>query len=218
MFVFSNLATSLDGKISTRKRELALPGSAEDRANLQRLRREADAILMGASTLRCFRKPLIVSGAETQPMNVVVSSKLEGIQPTWPFFKDSRTRRVLFVSPQAPKARIRRFEKVAEVVVLKRPTSRLPAALQMIRALDRLGARRLLIEGGGSVMWDFVSQNLIDEYHLTLTARMIGGTESPTLVDGEGFAPKDVLSLRLTQCRVVGDELFLIYRKPIHRK
>lgn len=62
-------------------------------------------------------------------------------------------------------------------------------------------------------MWDFVSQNLIDEYHLTLTPKIIGGDDSPTLVEGTGFSPKDILKLKLHRCRRLGDELYLTYRK-----
>ena len=63
-------------------------------------------------------------------------------------------------------------------------------------------------------MWDFVREDLIDEYHVTLTPRLIGGTEAPTLVDGEGFDPSEVVNLTLKSCRKAGDELYLVYGKP----
>src|SRR6478672_6851800 len=52
MFIFSNLAISLDGKIGTRKRNLFPLGTAEDRREMNILRLQCDALLMGASTLR----------------------------------------------------------------------------------------------------------------------------------------------------------------------
>jgi riboflavin biosynthesis pyrimidine reductase len=68
-------------------------------------------------------------------------------------------------------------------------------------------------------MWEFAKENLIDEYHVTLTPKILGGRDSPTLVDGLGFKPKDILNLKLQQSRVVGDEIYLVYSRPEkHRK
>jgi 5-amino-6-(5-phosphoribosylamino)uracil reductase len=211
MFVFSNLATSIDGKIATKNRVSFPIGSEYDRAHMQVLRKEADAIIMGAGTLRTWKKPLLIRGwSGPHPMNVILSSSLDGISESWPFFKEKSLRRVLFVGPRAPRKKIQRFEKSCDVFQLKKSPA---TALQMIRDLGKLGVKRLLVEGGGGVMWDFASLDLIDEYHLTIVPRVIGGTEAPTLVDGAGFEPKGVVNLKLTQCRVVGDELYLIYRK-----
>jgi 5-amino-6-(5-phosphoribosylamino)uracil reductase len=84
----------------------------------------------------------------------------------------------------------------------------------VVQHLSDRGVQRLLIEGGGQIMWDFVSLNLIDEFHVTLTPRILGGAEAPTLVDGLGFKKQKSLKLKLIQCRAIGDELFLTYRRP----
>lgn len=217
MFVFSNLATSIDGKIATSSREFFPLGTPADRKQMQVLRREADCVVMGASTIRTFRKFCGVTGAPaaSQPMNAIVSSALEGFSPKWPFFSNPSLRRVLFVGPDASPRRLKPFESRSEIVILKK--SKLPVAKQVLRELEKRGVNRLLVEGGGGLMWDFASQDLIDEYHLTLTPRVVGGTTAPTLVDGPGLAPKQVVNLKLAQCRVLGDELYLIYRKTGRR-
>src|SRR5436190_2244479 len=86
MFIFSNLATSLDGKIATADRSHFYLGTPADRLQMQVLRKKADAIVMGASTLRSFKGPLLIRGAKSHPLNVVVSSTLSGISPAWRFF------------------------------------------------------------------------------------------------------------------------------------
>ena len=53
-------------------------------------------------------------------------------------------------------------------------------------------------------MWDFIEPGLLDEIHLTLTPRIVGGNQAPTLVDGKGFAPREVRSYRLKSCRRLG--------------
>lgn len=211
IFVFSNLATSLDGKIATRSRGLHPLGTPADREQMQVLRRRADAIITGAGTLRSYRKKYGVHGAATQPWNVIVSSRLEGISPSWPFFKDPSIRRVLFVDQATPVARLERFEKGCELEFL--PKRKNAMADFILTALAQRGIRRLLVEGGGGLMWNFVSRDLIDEFHVTLTPWIVGGSTAPTLVDGKGFEPHQMLGLKLTQCRVAGDEIYLVYRR-----
>ena len=181
MFVFSNLATSLDGKIATRSRKLFPLGTPADRRQMDVLRRQSEAVLMGASTLRAYKKPCVVSHGP-QPLNVILSSSLEGISPRWPFFTDPRIRRLLLVGAGTSQKKIISFQKSCEVVILGKGRS--PSAKEAVATLKRRGIKRLLIEGGGGVMWEFVRQNLIDEFHVTLTPKIVGGSTAPTLVDG----------------------------------
>jgi riboflavin biosynthesis pyrimidine reductase len=98
-FIFSNLATSLDGKINLAGKGHFPLGTRADWLEMQRLRKKADAIVFGASTLRGFKAACCVEDAswplKRQPVNVVLSSKLEGLSPKWSFFTDSRIRRIL---------------------------------------------------------------------------------------------------------------------------
>src|SRR4051812_10629253 len=129
MFVFSNLATSLDGKIATSSRKFFPLGTPEDRNQMQVLRKECDAVLMGATTLRTFRKPLLIRDPAfegEQPINVILSSEMKGISPAWPFFKEKKIRRVIFVSHRADRKKLKPFEKTSQVVVLKKPTTASP--------------------------------------------------------------------------------------------
>jgi 5-amino-6-(5-phosphoribosylamino)uracil reductase len=223
MFIFSNLATSIDGKIATHSRVNFLLGTPEDHRMMSVLRAKADAVIMGASTLRAFKGPVLVQGfqksskknSKIQPINIVLSGTLAGISPRWKFFTEPSTRKILFVGPDAPEVSIRDFEKVSVVCRLKK--SNAPMSLQIVRHLKKLGVKKLLVEGGGGLMWDFVKLNLIDEYHVTLTPRVIGGTHAPTLVDGVGFTPHGVVNLKLKSVRKVGNELFLVYAKRTHR-
>lgn len=212
MKIFSNLAISLDGKIATRKRELFLLGSSADHQEMQRLRKLADVVLVGASTLRGYRKPNLIYRSTKQPVNALLSSRLEGISPSWPFFKEPKTRKILFVGPDCSPQKARSFEKFAEIIPLQTETQKRPTSIQVVKHLENLGFKSLLIEGGGGVMWDFVKSNLIQTYFVTLTPRIIGGVAAPTLVDGHGFLAKNILNLKLKKCRVVGNEIFLEYQ------
>jgi len=216
MFIFSNLAISLDGKIATRSRAHFPLGSREDRRVMGVLRARADAVLMGAATLRSFPEPVLADKPK-QPLNIVVSSALEGLSPRWEFFASGKTHKLVFTSFKASVTRVRSFKKIADVIVLDKPTAQRNTAVQIIEHLEKLKIRSLLVEGGGGLMWDFAKPNLIDEYYVTLTPRILGGISSPTLVDGTGFDPKQSLNLRLKECRQFGSELYLVYKKTGRR-
>ena len=51
----------------------------------------------------------------------------------------------------------------------------------------------------------------IDELYMTIVPRVLGGSNAPTAVEGDGFAADAVPDARLTQLERVGDELFLTY-------
>jgi 2,5-diamino-6-(ribosylamino)-4(3H)-pyrimidinone 5'-phosphate reductase len=107
-------------------------------------------------------------------------------------------------------ARLKEFEKTSQIFLIH---AKRPAAPQIVKILLREGYRNLLVEGGGGLMWDFASKNLIDEYNVTLTPKIVGGSDSPTLVEGSGFTPAKILELKLLKSRVLGDEIYLTYGK-----
>lgn len=210
MYVLSNLAISVDGKIAYASRSDEPLGTALDRVKMRALRDTAGAVVFGAGTLRSYKRPHAAADPAKVITNVVLSSRLEGVSPAWPFFKSERIRRLLIVSPKAPKATRRKFEASCDIEVLEGARSR---SKSLLKLLDRLGFERVIVEGGGDVMWDFVRENLIDEYYVTVAPKLVGGRDAPTLVDGKGFASGKALNLRLLACEEIQGELFLRYSR-----
>ena len=206
-FVFSNLAISIDGKIATQGREFFTIGSAADLRLLRKLRDRADVILFGAEVLRVFQKACLPLDPDAEITNAVLSRNLKGIDPNWPFFKSPRIRRILYVTGKVSAARLAEFRKTSEVVQIPAPNP----ARAILADLRKRKAKRVGVEGGGAIMWEFVKSNLIDEYYLTIVPRILGGGLAPTLVDGTGFKFSEVLNLRLKSIRKKGSELFLVY-------
>jgi len=99
---------------------------------------------------------------------------------------------------------------VAEVVVLP---GKHPSAPRVVEELHKRGLKRLILEGGGEVHFPFAKAGLVDEWYITITPRLIGGRNSPSFLDGEGFVKKNHIQLKLVSLRRVKDELFLRYKK-----
>jgi len=183
------------------------------------LRERADAVIIGAGTVRHDGHPMLLRypdlvarrkkrGASPHPVNVVLSGDLD--LPVRPFFVGDATRRIVFTTRRASAARMRKFERVAEVVILP---GKEPSPRRVVEALRERGLKRLILEGGGEVHFAFAKAGLVDEWYITVTPRLIGGRTAPSFLDGEGFLRSNHIELKLASLRKVGDELFLRYRR-----
>jgi 2,5-diamino-6-(ribosylamino)-4(3H)-pyrimidinone 5'-phosphate reductase len=213
-----NMAMSLDGRISTRRREQITLGTRHDRHLMDVLRSRADAVIVGAGTVRHDGFPVLVRdrdvrrkrtdrGHPPHPVNVVLSRALD-MPVARSIFQRKDTRRIVYTTRLSPPARRRRFERVAEVVVLP---ARTVSPRAVLRDLHARGMRNVLMEGGGELHFAFAKERLVDEIYVTVTPRLIGG-DAPSLLDGKGFLKADHVELELVSTRRVGDELFLRYR------
>ena len=215
-FVYANLAVTLDGKIASFDREDFPLGTGADRLEMDRLRARADAVIWGGETLRTARHPARVReeslarerverGLPPHPANVLITKS--GIfSDKLPWFDGDEIERFIFTAPEGA----RRLEEThagdARIIVLDEAE---PLASQVLAHLGECGMKNVLIEGGGSLVWEFARH--IDAFHVTLTPWLAGGASAPTLMDGPGFPSGEFLGLTLEEVRQEGDEIFLRY-------
>lgn len=218
-FVSINMAMTVDGKITSARREEPGFASRLDKKTMDRLRAEADAVLVGAGTLRADDPPLHVRDPEMKAhrrslgkpeglINIVVTASAS-IDPGSRFFKARHTQsRIVATVLDAPADRRERLAKVAEVWTVGQEAVDLP---ELLRRLKARGIERLLVEGGGELNWGFVRDQLVDELYVTIAPALLGGRAAPTLCEGEGLAMKDQRRLRLVSADVVEGEIFCRY-------
>ena len=79
--------------------------------------------------------------------------------------------------------------------------------------LDELGRRHMtnvLVEGGGRLLGSFFDAGGIDEVHVFIAPKLIGGSDTPSPISGDGL--KSIAeSLRLIepQIRQLGDDIYV---------
>lgn len=213
------MAVSVDGRITTRAREHFALGSENDRRLMDELRARADAVIVGAGTVRHDGWPMVIRYPDLRalrtrrrlpphPVNVVLSRALD-LPIRSRFFQSRDTERIVFTTRQAPAARVKRFQSVADVVVLP---GRTLSPNRIVEQLRTRGLRTLLLEGGGEIHFAFAKAGLVDRLYVTITPRLIGGSDAPSLLDGRGFLKSEHLHLHLESLRRRGDEVFLRYR------
>ena len=193
MHVVVNAAVSADGKLSSRRREQIAISGEDDFARVDRLRAEADAVAVGVGTALADDPSLVRHdeahradgrGADADPpARVVVDSRCR--TPVDAAILQGGPETYVLTSEAAPDERQEALE-AAGATLLAAGAERvdLPAALD---ALEREGVDRLMVEGGGELIFSLFEAGLVDELSVYVGNVVIGGREAPTLADGEGF-------------------------------
>lgn len=215
-FVFVNMAATVDGKITSAAREYPRFASARDRRRMDFRRAEADALLVGAGTLRADDPPLWLRDPEARrhrtslgrppELTRIVVTGSGDLPANSRFFDEGQAGQQLVVVPEElPESRLSSLGAAASVWRCGRQRVDLPALL--IR-LKRHGVERLLVEGGGNLNWQFLEQDLLDELYVTVAPALLGGREAPTIVEGRGLPMAAQRRLRLLDVERLDDELF----------
>ncbi len=225
-FVVMNMATSIDGKTTTYERLKVRIGSGEDRRRMELLRAEADGVLIGRGTLQIDDPPLLIRDAEIaairerqhrpggrHPINVLVASRLEAAWSRCRFFHENPAVKIVLTTPATDSDALRALTDKADVMVVPTGPGGQVDITQALRALWARGLEKILLEGGGTLNFSMLEASLVDEIHLTLCPFIVGGRESPSMVDGRGFPKEAVRRLQLVSCVPhESGEVFLHYR------
>jgi 2,5-diamino-6-(ribosylamino)-4(3H)-pyrimidinone 5'-phosphate reductase len=224
-FVFINVAVSADGKMDTFERKGSSISSAEDKARVQRLRAEADAVMVGGQTLLGespkltvktpeLRAERIAKGLPENPIKVGVVTRAD-LQLNGDFITAGPARRVIFTTQQTPPEQINVLSKLGvEVYVLGKKRVDLKKALE---TLDQLGVRRLMVEGGGRLNFELLRLGLVDELSVYLAPKIFGGGSAPTMADGDGLVESAGLKLKLVDVRVLDETGGILIRYQLDK-
>jgi len=200
-FVHVNCAMTADGKIAGRSRRQIRISSPEDLSRVRALRIESDAIMVGIGTVLSDDPHLTVKGAKMNPVRIVLDSN--GKTPDTARVLDGRAPTIIATSEECE-----RTWKNAEVIRVGKERVDLE---KLLGILYERGIRKLMVEGGGEVLWSFFRKGLVDRYTVFVGSMIAGGRTSPTPVDGEGFDDGEILKLRLIGCEKFGEGVLLTY-------
>jgi diaminohydroxyphosphoribosylaminopyrimidine deaminase/5-amino-6-(5-phosphoribosylamino)uracil reductase len=176
-FVLAHLAQSLDGRIATAGGESQWLTGEADLCHTHRLRALADAVIVGANTVRQDNPRLTVRHCSgDQPVRVVLDANL-ALPRDRDVFCDGAAQTLVLAAAD----RVAKQTQIgqAEIVPLAREGERLaPAAIRT--ALAGRGLYWLFLEGGGVTVSRFLAAGALDRLQIAL-APVILGSGRPSL-------------------------------------
>jgi riboflavin biosynthesis pyrimidine reductase len=231
-YCFSNFVMSHDGRIS-----FSVPGhegggdvsdfNAHDQWLMGMLRSRADAVMVGANTLRLepehlwtaefiapdhaelFDAQRRADGRSEKPLQVFVTSTGDILRDAAVFTRSDLN--VVVVTTEAAEPSVNALELPRTAVLVAGETEvDLVAALETL--FSKWEVRTLLCEGGPRLYGSLIATDGLDEEFLTLSPVVIGSHDSeprPGLIEGQAFAPGTSPRANLLSVRRVGDHLFL---------
>ncbi len=210
--VILSAATSIDGKIATRTGKSKL-SSKQDNVRLHKLRAKVDAILVGKNTILKDNPLLTVRHTKGKnPIRIVLDSKGNIPKKSKILQTCSKVPTIIAVSKKISKANLRKLQKFPVEIIIAGQNS-----INLKLLLKKLSSRKIktiLVEGGGTVNWEFIKKDLFDELIITLSPFLIGGNTAISLVEGLGYGKiSDSPNLRLKSTKRLKNHLVLSYIK-----
>ena len=209
-FVVLKMAATLDGKVAARDGSSKWITGEEARADAHRLRAASDAILLGSGTALADDPSLTVRDASRDgapPLRVLADARGR-VQPAGHLF-DAAAPTVVATTERCPSTTLDAWRNAgAEVLPLPEGAGGSVSVRAIVEALGKRDVQQLLIEGGPTLAWSAVEENVVDRLVLYLAPKLLGGAGAPGVVGGAGFAPLGrAAELDITDVRHVGRDV-----------
>jgi riboflavin-specific deaminase-like protein len=217
-YLILNMVSSLDGKATIDWRTKGL-STELDRQLFHHLRTQADAVMVGAGTVRIERYGRMAKTGELRdkreheglardPLAVVVSARLD-LPADLPLLNEPEQRVVIATGSDAS------LPGLGGQVEYARVGDDLP--LLMARLREDHGVRSVLCEGGPTLNSHLLAAGLVDELFLTLNPKLAGGASALTIVAGRELV--EPVELDLVSVAEGDGDLFTrwgVVQKPLH--
>lgn len=179
---------TLDGKLTLYRgassKELMSLMTKEVYKYLHSIRAEVDGIMVGCETVRTDDPSLTVRHVEGKnPIRIIPCSTANVPYNASIFSKEAQT--IIVTTERAPKERVEKIKELgAEVLYAGEELVDFERLLPMLYAR---GIKKLMVEGGASINWEFIRLGFVDELRIIHLPVVVGGENVPTFVGGEGF-------------------------------
>jgi len=213
--VILNAAMTLDGKIATKTGNSQISGK-KDLERVHKLRKEVDGIMVGINTVLTDDPRLTIhkidSNKSDNPIRIVVDN--QGRTPLNSRILNDDAETIIAVSNYAKNQdisleRCEKLNKLADIFYSGENSVHLK---ELMKHLYSKNIKTLMLEGGSTLNFSMIKEQLIDEIRVCVAPMIVGGKNAKTLVDGEGFnLMKDGIKLELKNRYQLGKDLILEY-------
>jgi 5-amino-6-(5-phosphoribosylamino)uracil reductase len=215
-YTLLSCSVSLDGYLGDQTPRLALSNAA-DFDRVDELRASCDAIMVGAETVRTDNPRLLVRsparrdrrrarGLAPSPMKITVTERVN-LDANSNFFTTGENAKLVYTPSRRVADARARLGPVATIV----GAGRRVRMRRLSEDLAERGVERLMVEGGGIVHTQFLSDDLVDELQLVVAPFFIGDSRAPRFVSDGRFPFNAGRRATLAEVRQIGDVVLLRY-------
>lgn len=185
--VFSQI--SIDGKLTLGNGASSKPlfqrFNDEDMRFIHKFRGEVDAIMVGRNTI-VTDDPQLTNRYETgrDPVRIIPTSSLDF--PVSAKILSSPGETIIATTEQARDHEMVELIRSQGKEVLFAGAAHVDFKM-LFPLLEARGIKHIMVEGGGQLNWEVFNLDLVDEIILMQLPIIIGGSETTTLIDGEGY-------------------------------
>jgi len=212
-FVFINVAMTADGKIDTFRRSGAAISSARDKERVDRLRADADAVMVGGRTLldedpkltvksETLRRERLERGFSPNPIKVGVVSEVS-LKLDSRFLTSGPAKIVIFTTRRTSKESVSLLESLGVDIYLD--DSEKVNLSKALETLKQIGVKRLMVEGGATLNFELLRLGLVDEVTAYVAPMIFGGATAPSMAAGPGLERSEAIPLRLVNAEAWED-------------
>ena len=210
-FVIAKWAMTLDGKLASRTGDSRWISNPASRDIVHRLRGRVDAIAVGIGTALAD-DPLLTArppGLRT-PLRIVIDSQARLPLDSQLVRTAQQTPLLLATTDGIPASRLKQLHDAGvETMILSAANERVDLG-GFLRELGKRNVTNLLFEGGGALFGVLFDLGVIDEVHAFIAPKLIGGTDAPSPILGEGRAMmSEALKLVEPEIRLLGDNVYM---------
>ena len=183
-------AMTLDGRIASRTGHSKWISNEESRAYVHELRGRMDAIVTGAGTVRADN-PLLTARPEgtRHALRVVVDSDGSSVTDGCQLLRtlDQAPLLISVAEEHAGNHNLMKLSKLGVEIYAAQGGSRSERAADLLAELGRRKCTNVLVEAGGGLLGSFFDANLVDEVHVFVAPKIVGGLNAMSPVGGEGL-------------------------------
>lgn len=210
--IIINCAMSADGKIALPNKKQLRISSNEDIRRVHQLRNSCDAILVGIGAVLSDDPKLTVKQKYVekvnQPLRIVLDSECK--TPINALVVNNKAKTIIFTKENYKDKKT--YPNNVEIISVKTNENGQLDLYEIIQILQQKKIQTLLIEGGGTIIWNFLQAQLVDEIYVYIGPIVIGGKNTPTMADGMGITSEnEVIELDIEMVEKMGKGILIHY-------
>lgn len=212
-FVVLKIASSLDGKIATRRGDSKGITSPASIQRVHQLRDQLDGIMVGIGTVRADN-PLLTTRLKGKvgkdPIRVIVDSRLRISPRARVFNSNSKAGVILATCVGVSSRKKEQLEKLGANIISVNSSNGMVDLRKLMRALGKLQITSLLIEGGSGIATSALRAGVVDKILFFYAPKILGGQSAYGITAGKGVEyVRQSLHVQDVNARKCGDDILV---------